>query len=298
MIFKNTDEIHLDVKIDNVQIAISVAGGFFDLRPPKTMNYKVHSHTSYELHSILEGEAVLECDTETVRLKDGESCIITPGTVHKSISVSENGVKVSFSFFFEEIKSGTSINTFKILTDTLNSRRGVILLGRTPHYAGYLKKTISEFYSESPWREERLKARFLLLLTEMLSDLDRISASSAPDRRQKANGSMYTLTRSLMEEYLTRSYNKSPTLAELSEIVHLSEKQTARLFERYFGLSFGKHIIKLRCDAAKYLLKNTSIPLREIAARVGYTSYNGLLKSFTQTVGISPSEYRLKKKEQ
>lgn len=292
MIFKNTDEIHLDIEVDNVLIAITVAGGFFNLRGTSAAHGRVHSHASYELHSIIDGAAILECDTEEIHLSESESCIITPGTVHKSINVSEGGVKVSFSFFFEEIKKSTSINTFKILESALSERSGVILLGKTPAYVGYLKKTISEFYSESPWSEERLKARFLLLMTEIIADLDRFTDAGLVTKRHPQSGNMYNLTRSLMEEYVTRSYNKSPTLRELSGVIHLSEKQTARLFEKYFGTSFGKHIIKLRCDAAKYLLRTSHLTLREIASGVGYTSYNGLLKSFTGAVGITPSEYR------
>ena len=296
MIFKNTDEIHLDVEIDNVRIAITVSGGFFNLRGTEIAHGRVHSHASYELHSIIEGSAVLECDTDEIPLSEGDSCIITPGTVHKSISLSDGGVKVSFSFFFEEIRRDSHIDTYKMLTSALSDRTGVITLGNTPGYIPYLKRTISEFYSDSPWSESRLRARFLLFMTELIADLAKISDTGFGERK-KHGGTMYNLTRSLMEEYVTRNYNKSPTLKELSGVVHLSEKQTGRLFERYFGTSFGRHIVKLRCDAAKYLLRTTSLPLREIAERVGYTSYNGLAKSFAAALGMSPSEYRETKKQ-
>lgn len=296
MIFKNTDEIHFNVEIDNVRIDVTVAGGFFNLRGPDIAHARVHSHASYEFHSVIEGSAVLECDTESISLDEGESCIITPGTVHKSIFVPDGSVKVSFSFFFEELRRPTGIGTYKILKSALDGKTGVIRLPKNCSYSGYLKRTISEFYSESPWSEARLQARFLLLLTEIISDLDRLSSTSLTERHRPSSGNMYNLTRSLMEEYVTRSYNKSPTLRELSGIVHLSEKQTARLFVKYFGVSFGKHVVKLRCDAAKYLLKTTDLSLREIAARSGYTSYNGLLKSFTGSVGMTPAEYRQSKK--
>ena len=292
MIFKDTDEIHLNVEIDNTEIAVTVAGGFFNLPGTGAARSRVHSHASYELHSILEGEAVLECDTEEIHLREGESCIITPGTVHKSISVRDGGVKVSFSFFFEELKRQSSIDTYKILKTALGGKEGVITLGKTPAYSLYLKRTIAEFYSESPWSEARLKARFLLLLTEIIADLERMSDTAHTERKKRSGGSMYNLTRSLMEEYVTRSYNKSPSLKELSDVVHLSQKQTARLFRRYFTDGFARHIVRLRTDAAKYLLRTTSLSLREIASRVGYTSYNGLLKSFTDTVGMTPSAYR------
>ena len=99
-----------------------------------------------------------------------------------------------------------------------------------------------------------------------------------------------------MEEYVTVSFNKSPSLGELARVVHLGERQTARVFRACFGESFTDYIARSRLDSAKYMLLNTDKPISAIASETGYLSYNGFFKLFKKKTGISPEEYRIRKR--
>ena len=49
---------------------------------------------------------------------------------------------------------------------------------------------------------------------------------------------------------------------------------------------------KLRVDAAKKLLTQTTLPVSEVAARVGYDDYNYFIKVFKKETDFTPAKYR------
>jgi AraC-like DNA-binding protein len=85
----------------------------------------------------------------------------------------------------------------------------------------------------------------------------------------------------LIHEFFADRYNQIVTLSDLAAELSLSEKQTARLVEKYMGASFSKVLTSYRINAAKLLMQSDrSMTMTEIAAAVGYSSYSGFWKAF------------------
>ena len=85
----------------------------------------------------------------------------------------------------------------------------------------------------------------------------------------------------LLYEFFAGRYNQSITVKDLAAVLSLSEKQTARLVEKYMGKSFSKVLTSYRINAAKLLMQSDrSMTMTEIAAAVGYSSYSGFWKAF------------------
>jgi YesN/AraC family two-component response regulator len=47
-------------------------------------------------------------------------------------------------------------------------------------------------------------------------------------------------------------------------------------------------------EAAKKFLVETDKPIGEISGQVGYLNYSSFYKTFIETVGMSPQDYRMK----
>jgi AraC family transcriptional regulator len=71
-----------------------------------------------------------------------------------------------------------------------------------------------------------------------------------------------------------------------------SRSHFLRMFRASMGCTPHQHLLKLRLDRAKELMRVKSRPLIDIAAACGFSSHAHLSRVFRQMTGMSPSEYR------
>ena len=64
------------------------------------------------------------------------------------------------------------------------------------------------------------------------------------------------------------------------------------MFHEQTGTSPSRYLNDLRMRQAKKLLMDTSLTVREIAARVGYPDPFHFSRNFRNTVGCSPARFR------
>jgi transcriptional regulator GlxA family with amidase domain len=80
----------------------------------------------------------------------------------------------------------------------------------------------------------------------------------------------------------------------MAERVHMSVRNFARVFRRDVGQTPAAFVEKLRVDAARRMLEDTSDALEGIAAACGFGSADSLRRSFQRVVKVAPSDYRLR----
>lgn len=96
----------------------------------------------------------------------------------------------------------------------------------------------------------------------------------------------------IIDQYINEYGNKTLSLAELSEMVHLSPAQLQRIIKKLYNQSFRERILFLKMQNAKQLIRDTDLPMQEIADRVGYTSFYSFYGVFKKYFGLTPSQYR------
>ena len=63
-------------------------------------------------------------------------------------------------------------------------------------------------------------------------------------------------------------------------------------FKKVYGKSIAAHIKEHRMEKAEDLLRRSSLPIKQIALSVGYSSPSKFSSSFKKTYGLLPNEYR------
>lgn len=91
---------------------------------------------------------------------------------------------------------------------------------------------------------------------------------------------------------IQRHLGEDLSLKRLSAAVHLSTSQLIRLFRAEMQHSPHEYIVLMRIDRAKHLLKTTSLPIKSIAAEIGYKTESSFTAAFTDRVGLSPRRFR------
>ncbi|MBQ2891188.1 MAG: helix-turn-helix transcriptional regulator [Clostridia bacterium] len=280
--------------IENVHISVSFDGGFFNLDKTESA---IHNHSGYEFHLCMEGTSTIKGEAEVFSMNQGEAYLVPPGILHRSVSDKRQSVTSSFCFSFRETENHSESNMYLVFRSALDQIKSIHKLSKGESYLLELKKIISEFYLNSPLGAVKIKHSFLLLIMSILEELTIKSEEmkiSAPETF--GSSAEKNLRRIVIEEYMNTHYHKNISLKELSNVLYLSTKQTARVFMSEFGMNFKSYISKYRITIAAHLLKSTEDDIQSIAKYVGYESYNGFYTSFKEHTGYTPREYRKKYK--
>ncbi len=86
--------------------------------------------------------------------------------------------------------------------------------------------------------------------------------------------------------------SEPPTVMQLADVAGMSRFQLDRRMRQVFGLTTGQWLLKLRIDAARRQLRDTTDAIAQIAYDAGYADQSAFTRHFRQATGLTPSEYR------
>ncbi len=89
-----------------------------------------------------------------------------------------------------------------------------------------------------------------------------------------------------------RSYHRPLTLEEVARTVAASPRQVQRAYAEFGKSTFHDDLTRRRLDAAARLLQGASIPVSDVARRVGYRQSGHFARAFRRRYRVSPSTYR------
>ena len=93
-------------------------------------------------------------------------------------------------------------------------------------------------------------------------------------------------------DLIAREYANDLNLENVARRLATSRRQLQRAFAEIGDTSFRDELAKVRMHHARVLLAADAIPVRAVAARVGYHQPAQFAKSFRRYHGQPPSGYR------
>jgi AraC-like DNA-binding protein len=90
-------------------------------------------------------------------------------------------------------------------------------------------------------------------------------------------------------EYIDSHLQENIALEVLAGIAQLSVHHFARAFRQTLGVPPHNYIVQRRVEHAQQMLRNTDLPLSEIAIVAGFTDQSHLARHFRTITGVSPS---------
>lgn len=92
--------------------------------------------------------------------------------------------------------------------------------------------------------------------------------------------------------YFTENYHTRITLDVLSKELSISKQGLIQKFRRSTGKTPMEHLSSVRIAQSKRLLKDTSLPVSEIALRCGFENVYYFSNYFKRCTGLNPTGYR------
>lgn len=142
-----------------------------------------------------------------------------------------------------------------------------------------LARLVNSYQSGQHMRETERSRQMYALLTHLLD-------GGAPGKAEEQQ--IFSPALRFIEENL----DKPITLHEMAGTVNMSHYHFSHLFKKYYGCSPYEYLILERINRAKYLLKTTCLPIKEIAQQVGYLNASTFSSAFSAKVGLSPTAFR------
>lgn len=83
-----------------------------------------------------------------------------------------------------------------------------------------------------------------------------------------------------------------PSVQALASRLRLSKSYFQHVYKEIFGCSVVTDMINGRLEYAKYLLKNSSLSVSEIAYKCGYEHDTHFMRQFKKFTGVTPSQFK------
>ena len=152
----------------------------------------------------------------------------------------------------------------------------------------------------------RRQSRTDELLSNMMTELSEARRSSASELEQEnAKTEPEQPEQYLTQEdkqflkklilYVTQAMEyQTVTVTQIADKMCMSPKTMNRRLQYLTGEGAKRYIMRIQLEQAKImLLQNLDIPIVEIGNRCGFEDHSSFTRTFTQNVGMSPSDYRL-----
>ena len=105
-------------------------------------------------------------------------------------------------------------------------------------------------------------------------------------------GGLSARKQKLVVEFIDAHLAEKISLARLAKIAELSQYHFARVFKQTFGVPPHRYHMARRMERATYLLLQSTLPVTQIALRVGFRETSSFTRAYRRYAAVTPSECR------
>ncbi|HAS8441025.1 TPA: AraC family transcriptional regulator [Vibrio vulnificus] len=277
--------------LSDILKSLRVSGSVYfcsQVEAPWTKEFNGSSNAGF--HMVRRGHCWATVGDRTELLGPGDLIFIGPGIDH--VLTSEQPIGES---------AATSDSTLLLCgycsfdDDTLTPLKSIfpqrtIVREEELHQHPWLKSTFdqlsAEYMAQNPGTE---------LIVNKLTEVVLIELIRINFGRQEKNSFLMALDDKRISkalELIHRSPEESWTIERLASQVGMSRAAFAKQFKDLVGETMFAYLSQLRIQRAKEMLRNTKLPVDDIALKIGYESERAFTKTFGKYVGMTPKQYR------
>jgi transcriptional regulator GlxA family with amidase domain len=95
-----------------------------------------------------------------------------------------------------------------------------------------------------------------------------------------------------LELWILNHLERPLTVPELATRASMSSRHFARRFAAEIGVTPAEYVARARIDAARRLLEETRLSMKEVATRCGFSEEQNLRRAFVNRLKVTPTDYR------
>ncbi len=253
--------------------------------------FPAHWHEHLEILAIREGRCVLDTGGgESVPAEAGDLLVSNPGEMHR---LANPGGRLSYDCLIvhvpQLVDQDLDAASARCLAPIAQGR--VLFATRVrgdDRPRDCLDAMLREFRRREPGFEMEILSRLLHLLVLLL----RHHARTALTPREQDSRKRKRERLDPILQHIERHYDQRITTADCARRVNLTESGFCHLFREMTGTSLGAYLARKRMGKAATLLRETTLPVAEVALATGYGDLPHFTRTFSRMHGRSPSAFR------
>ncbi len=234
---------------------------------------RVHSHgyDRVELHYFVGGDGSFVNGPNRYSISSGSLFLTTTGTTHQI----EASVREPLTYYAILLECSDHQELFSRLEQ------------KNPIHLGTDRRFFFEEIRDKALKEE--KELRISAAHQILGLLYSLAAEGIKPMQRKEN---VIIERAL--DYMQNRIFEKLSLSDVASYVERDPSYFVRLFKSWMNITPMQYYANLQLEAARALLANTNLSVKEVAARLHYCSEFHFSKQFKRSTQLSPTEYRLR----
>lgn len=236
--------------------------------------FNAHYHNLFEIYFITKGSCTYFIDNKIYDLIPGDIVLIPEGVIHdtKYNSSKHSRMLINCSVKYIPSSVGPLINN-------------MLYLYRNPNLFDDVLKIFTEIEKEYNKPDEISDDIFVCYVNLLFFTLIRNENFC-----KKLKNNVDFVQNAV--EFVQSNFNDDVTLSSVAKVFNVSPEHLSRTFKKQTGFGFSKYLTLLRLKEGEKLLKETTLPINEIATRCGFNDGNYFSLIFKKFHGLSPKEIR------
>ena len=95
---------------------------------------------------------------------------------------------------------------------------------------------------------------------------------------------------------ITKNPGQRHTMVSLAQLAAMTPQALSRKFEAIFAMAPNEYVLHVRLTMAEALLRNTDLPVKTIAGKIGFASRSHFSRLFSKFSGCDPTAFRLEQR--
>lgn len=238
-----------------------------------------HSHQYTEIMIVAEGSGSLVINNQKIAFHPGELYFVNPNTEH--LEYSEGTLK----YYVLKVNNFTvSPMSGDVFTDTVNL---AIDYGAQKHILTRFSQLMENCEIKDAYKKTLVSLDLAYLYYYFIHILtNRYHVNRATPKRNSSKIQAVV-------NYISANYGLDLKIDEIAKQFSFSPRNLLYHFQKEMGTSPSEFIVSQRMQAAKNLLQNTDFTITQISSMCGFSTPAFFTKTFRNSVGVTPSEYRI-----
>lgn len=248
-----------------------------------------HSHDSYEIYYLLEGERYYFIKNRTYPIAKGDLVFIKRNDIHRTLDA-ENPTHERILINFKKEFVSSLARDFPDMDIFSCFHREFATIRLTANEQETVETLLFRMLQEYKRMSYGASTSLKLLLCELLVFINRY-ISQHPENQFEHRNPLHKKISDVVT-YINNNYMKPITLEHLSSEFFISPFYLSRVFKEVTGFTYVEYLNNVRIKEAQRLLRETGLKVTEVAEKSGYDSSTHFGRVFKESTGQSPLKYR------